>query len=187
MGILSAKAENNSAHHQQMSDFEAAEIVYLSPPNRRFREGDTMNLRSVLLATAMASGMCSYAMAADMPLKAPPPPAPVEVYSWTSFYLGGNLGGEWSRYHSTITSGNGSVRASDSPHYHKYSCRSIPLRPGNCKSVIRQRVFFTSSEFKKSSADPNPRAVYPNELRRSTVEFLTNGLSSTTETMLQII
>ncbi len=75
-------------------------------------EGDTMNLRSVLLATAMASGMCSYAMAADMPLKAPPPPAPVEVYSWTGFYLGG----EWSRYHSTITSGNGSVRASDSPH-----------------------------------------------------------------------
>jgi hypothetical protein len=113
MGILSAKAENNSAHHQQMSDFEAAEIVYLSPPNRRFREGDTMNLRSVLLATAMASGMCSYAMAADMPLKAPPPPAPVEVYSWTGFYLGGNLGGEWSRYHSTITSGNGSVRASE--------------------------------------------------------------------------
>jgi hypothetical protein len=116
MGILSAKAENISAHHQPMSDFEAAEIVYLSPPNRRFREGDTMNLRSVLLATAMASGMCSYAMAADMPLKAPPPPAPVEVYSWTGFYLGGNLGGKWSRYHSTITSGNGSVRASDSPH-----------------------------------------------------------------------
>jgi outer membrane immunogenic protein len=33
------------------------------------------------------------AMAADMPFKALPPPAP--VYSWTGCYLGGNLGGIW--------------------------------------------------------------------------------------------
>jgi len=33
------------------------------------------------------------AFAADMPLKAPPPPAPVDT--WTGFYVGGQLGGEW--------------------------------------------------------------------------------------------
>jgi outer membrane immunogenic protein len=34
------------------------------------------------------------AYAADMPLKAPPPPAP--TYSWTGFYVGGNAGYGWS-------------------------------------------------------------------------------------------
>ena len=33
--------------------------------------------------------MCSAAIAADMPLKAPPAAA---VYSWTGFYLGGHVG-----------------------------------------------------------------------------------------------
>src|ERR1700722_14823274 len=33
------------------------------------------------------------AMAADMPFKAFPPPAP--IYSWTGCYVGGNLGGIW--------------------------------------------------------------------------------------------
>jgi outer membrane immunogenic protein len=34
------------------------------------------------------------ALAADMPLKAPPPPAP--TYNWTGFYVGGNVGYGWS-------------------------------------------------------------------------------------------
>ena len=37
-------------------------------------------------------GSCAYA--ADLPLKAPPPPAP--VYNWTGFYIGGNVGGAWT-------------------------------------------------------------------------------------------
>ena len=48
-----------------------------------------------LVALATAGG--SAAMAADMPLKAPPPP----VFSWTGFYIGANIGGAWS--HSSIT------------------------------------------------------------------------------------
>jgi outer membrane immunogenic protein len=48
--------------------------------------------RSALLVSALQfSGVAS---AADMPLKAPPPPAPV-YYNWTGFYLGVNLGGSW--------------------------------------------------------------------------------------------
>jgi outer membrane immunogenic protein len=35
------------------------------------------------------------AMAADMRVKAPPPPV-VPVWSWTGFYIGGDLGGRWS-------------------------------------------------------------------------------------------
>jgi outer membrane immunogenic protein len=45
----------------------------------------------VAAAAILASG---YASAADMPVKAPPPPAP--VYSWTGFYLGASVGGRWS-------------------------------------------------------------------------------------------
>jgi outer membrane immunogenic protein len=37
----------------------------------------------------------SPAMAADIAVKAPPPAA-VPVYSWTGYYVGGNVGGVWS-------------------------------------------------------------------------------------------
>src|ERR1700757_2629298 len=51
----------------------------------------------VLLATSMAAN------AADVyarPRYAPPPPPPVYApppFSWTGFYLGGNIGGAWAR------------------------------------------------------------------------------------------
>ena len=59
-------------------------------------------MKKVLLATAaLAAQIASPAMAADWPVMAPtyeaapPPPA---VYSWwTGCYVGGNLGGAWSR------------------------------------------------------------------------------------------
>ena len=36
----------------------------------------------------------STAQAADMPVKAPPPAAPV-MYNWTGFYIGAHIGGAW--------------------------------------------------------------------------------------------
>lgn len=42
---------------------------------------------------ALAFGIVT-ASAADLPLKAPPPPAP--VFNWTGFYVGANGGGIWS-------------------------------------------------------------------------------------------
>src|SRR5215831_16180653 len=37
----------------------------------------------------------SGAVAADLPVKAPPP-APMPAYNWTGFYIGGNFGGAWA-------------------------------------------------------------------------------------------
>jgi outer membrane immunogenic protein len=52
-----------------------------------------------LLLCAIGFGtiaMLSNASAADMPLKAPPPPPPA-LWSWTGFYIGGNVGGSFGR------------------------------------------------------------------------------------------
>ena len=46
------------------------------------------------LASIISISSIGGAMAADMPMKAPP--LPVEpVYNWTGFYIGGNVGGGW--------------------------------------------------------------------------------------------
>jgi outer membrane immunogenic protein len=52
--------------------------------NRKIIEGFAVS--ALLIAVPL-----SIARAADMPLKAPPPP-PAPIWSWTGFYLGGNVG-----------------------------------------------------------------------------------------------
>ena len=48
-------------------------------------------LISSLAGAALSFAASGLAFAADM---SPPPPAP--VYSWTGFYIGGNIGGGWA-------------------------------------------------------------------------------------------
>src|SRR5262249_49394041 len=48
----------------------------------------------LLGSVALAAMIAGPAMAADMPLKAPPP---VMLYSWTGCYVGGHVGGKASR------------------------------------------------------------------------------------------
>jgi len=47
-------------------------------------------MRSIL-ALAFTAALGNSAIAADMPVKAPPP-APAPVYTWTGCYIGGNIG-----------------------------------------------------------------------------------------------
>src|SRR5690242_14445077 len=78
-------------------------IAYTAQMNRCF-------LRSAAAVPVLFAGS---AMAADMPVKAPPPP-PVPVFSWTGFYAGLNVGGSWGRARSEFDISNiTSIAASD--------------------------------------------------------------------------
>ena len=58
--------------------------------------------------SAAASLLTTGALAADLPLKAPPvyTKAPVvPVYDWTGFYVGGNVGYSWANWDSTNVGG----------------------------------------------------------------------------------
>src|SRR5262249_58847187 len=52
-------------------------------------------MRSIITTIACGlTALATSAMAADLPVKAPPPP-PAPVYPWTGCYIGGNVG--WAR------------------------------------------------------------------------------------------
>lgn len=54
--------------------------------------------RTLLASTALCAVLAQGAFAADLPTMKGPPPAPVPppAFSWTGFYIGGNIGGLWS-------------------------------------------------------------------------------------------
>ena len=60
--------------------------------------------RLVFASVALCVGVGSAALAADLPPPmAPPPrapaayiPAPIPLYNWSGFYIGGNLGAGWN-------------------------------------------------------------------------------------------
>jgi outer membrane immunogenic protein len=50
--------------------------------------------KTLIASAALVALSITAARAADLPVKAPPPPPP-PVFSWTGFYVGGNIGGAW--------------------------------------------------------------------------------------------
>src|ERR1700761_5932163 len=67
-------------------------------------------MKRILFGVAsIASMLATGALAADLPLKAPP--LPVAVFNWTGFYVGGNIGYSWGRSSdtSTVTNGPGTI------------------------------------------------------------------------------
>src|ERR1700692_2101211 len=63
------------------------------------RRGDDMRQRIKLALAAailLGFGATSVASAADMAVKARPAVAPI-MYNWSGCYIGGNVGGGWSR------------------------------------------------------------------------------------------
>jgi outer membrane immunogenic protein len=71
-------------------------------------------MNRILIAGALALAAGGQALAADLPPPvAPPPrapatyvPAPVALYNWTGFYIGGNAGVGWSQGSFTDAAGN---------------------------------------------------------------------------------
>jgi outer membrane immunogenic protein len=58
-------------------------------------------MKKLLLGSALSFAMAAGASAADLPPRPAPAPvyskAPMPVWSWTGCYVGGNVGGGWSR------------------------------------------------------------------------------------------
>jgi outer membrane immunogenic protein len=54
------------------------------------------SLRMLAVVSALTGASIS-ANAADMAVKAPPAPPMMAAFSWTGFYIGGNLGGAWGQ------------------------------------------------------------------------------------------
>ena len=61
-------------------------------------------MRKIALATLALLGLTDLSLAADLPVKAPPMPAP--VFTWTGFYVGGNAGWGWGQGVSTAFIGD---------------------------------------------------------------------------------
>ncbi len=59
-------------------------------------------LISSLAGAVFSFAASGLALAADMAVKAPPP-APAPVFSWTGFFIGGNIGGGWGHRDVTFT------------------------------------------------------------------------------------
>jgi len=55
-------------------------------------------MKRLLTSLASAAILLSpfAAHSADLAVKAAPPPMPIPVFSWTGFYVGGNIGGAWA-------------------------------------------------------------------------------------------
>jgi outer membrane immunogenic protein len=70
-------------------------------------------MRKLFLGSmALAAVIAGPAMAADMPVKAPPPPL---VYDWSGVYVGFNIGGAWYDVERTYPNlGGGTLKASSS-------------------------------------------------------------------------
>jgi outer membrane immunogenic protein len=59
--------------------------------------------RLTLCVGAVVALIGTPALAADLAAKAPPPTVVAPVPSWTGFYVGGNVGGAWSKDNATLS------------------------------------------------------------------------------------
>jgi len=62
-------------------------------------------LMSAALVASLLGGVNS-GQAADMAVKAAPPPVMIPIFTWTGFYIGGNIGAAWAQRTVTDVFGN---------------------------------------------------------------------------------
>src|SRR5689334_6277215 len=68
--------------------------------NLNKQSGTTM--RALTIAVGL-TGLVTSAVAADLPVRPAPPPAP--IFSWTGFYFGPHIGGGWANGDAQTVSG----------------------------------------------------------------------------------
>jgi outer membrane immunogenic protein len=70
-------------------------------------------LRRVLLASVGAVALAGTAFAADLPTRAPPPVyvPPVPIFTWTGFYVGGDIGYAWGTVNANAGDSLGDFRS----------------------------------------------------------------------------
>jgi outer membrane immunogenic protein len=83
----------------------------------------------VLLAATIAGLIATPALAADMALKAPPRAVP-ETWSWTGWYVGGNVGGKWADTSGSAFMGASALGAATSP------AATVPFASDTATTVI---------------------------------------------------
>jgi outer membrane immunogenic protein len=89
-------------------------------------------LRKALLASAGTIALASQAFAADLPSRAPPPVyvPPVPIFTWTGFYLGGQVGYAWGTQRANVLApdligGGGGIVAPGSQVFNSYSAEGV--------------------------------------------------------------
>ncbi len=75
--------------------FSALETSPNSAKLRQMCDAGKGLMKRLLTTLAVSGLLATRAFAADMPVKAPPPAAPI-IHSWSGLYVGANVGGSWS-------------------------------------------------------------------------------------------
>src|SRR3954454_9589868 len=75
------------------ADLDGCTVAIHHPSKKDWR----LVMKKFLISTAVALGMASPALAADMAVKSSPAPLPQPIYNWTGFYIGANGGWGQSR------------------------------------------------------------------------------------------
>jgi outer membrane immunogenic protein len=90
-------------------------------------------MKIAMIAAAISIGGTGLTFAADMPLKAPPPPV-APVMTWTGFYVGLNAGGTWDDNHSVDTLGRPVQGFPDGVGPGSYAANSAAAATGSISS-----------------------------------------------------
>src|SRR5438128_12643975 len=77
--------------------------VLLSPARTQPDGGAAMKKLLLASAAAGALALAGPALAADIPVKAPPAVAPVPVFTWTGCYIGGHVGFAGAQKYYSLT------------------------------------------------------------------------------------
>src|SRR5690349_9655157 len=74
--------------------------------------GMLMRVTKSALIASIGCAVAAPATAADLsarPVYQAPAPVAAAVFSWTGFYIGGNLGGKWGRFDETLSNPSSSI------------------------------------------------------------------------------